>query len=108
MNEALQLKRRLDAASAVVAAARKTLGDGSVVDLSGLEQEVATICKGLNALPIDEASAFKSPLIALADDLDMLTKDLTETHQKLSKEIGGVSMRHKVTKAYVKPLKKTS
>lgn len=107
MNEALQLKRRLDAASAVVAAARKSLDDGSIVDLTGLEQEVATICKGLNALPVEEASTFKGPLIALADDLDMLTKDLTETHEKLSNEIGGVAMRHKVTKAYAKPLKKS-
>ena len=95
-----QLKQRLQAASAVVAAARQTIEDGNLVDLTGLEREVASICEGLNALPSAETPAFKAPLVALADDLDRLTHDLTRSQRKLGKEIGGVVLRQKVAKAY--------
>jgi hypothetical protein len=100
MTETQALKRRLKEASAAIAAARQTLANGDLVDLGGLETEVDEICGGLTKVPAQEAQNLKSALISLANDLDLLSKDLNETHEKLAGEIEGVQARQRATKAY--------
>lgn len=100
MTDAQALKRRLRDASAAVAAARRTLENGDIVDLGGLEKEIREICGGIASLPVDQAQDLKSPLLSLTDTLDLLGKDLKTMHERLAGEIKGLNARQQATKAY--------
>ncbi|MEE9139576.1 MAG: hypothetical protein V3U18_02245 [Alphaproteobacteria bacterium] len=97
-----ELKRRLEQASAVIAAARQTLAEGTLVDLAGLEGEVNDVCGKITELPPEDGGTLKSSLVSLAGDLDLLTEELKAAHEKVAGEIEGTSARQQAAKAYAR------
>lgn len=95
------INRRLAAAATVVSEARRTIEQGNLVDLSGLETEVNTICEALRILPKGQGESLKPMLVSLAADLDTLTQALTAAHSKLVADIGALGNRQRAVKAYV-------
>ena len=95
-----KLKRRVLAAANVVSEARLAVERGSFVDLSGLETETEAILKELIDIPREDAESMKGALVALADDIDRLTRSLTAAHKQLAGEIAELGNRRRAAKAY--------
>ena len=65
---------------ASVATARRAIADGTFVDLSGFNQEVAGLCAAIVQLPAATRPAFEAELIALLAELDALSQALIAQH----------------------------
>jgi hypothetical protein len=68
--------QRLAEIADAVAAARRALADGAVIDISGLDAAVSEVCTAAQALPADERRALADGLASLADALDQLAADI--------------------------------
>jgi hypothetical protein len=72
---------RLDEVVATVATARRTVAEGALVELSGLDAAVAEICEAAPGLPVEERGAFARGLATLAAELDQLAADLVRQRE---------------------------
>ena len=95
-----KLKRRVLAAANVVSEARLAVERGNFVDLSGLETETEAILKDIAGIPAEDADEMKNALVALADDIDRLTKSVEAAHKQLASELSELGARRRAAKAY--------
>ncbi|HWI26968.1 MAG TPA: hypothetical protein VN668_08345 [Stellaceae bacterium] len=83
---------RLNEVAATIAAARRSIAEGALVELSGLDAAVAEICEAAPALPAAERNAFAQGLAELAAALDELAGDLVRQRE--------AALRHRANDAY--------
>jgi hypothetical protein len=95
-----EIRRELADASSLVHAARDSLARGEAVALAGLEERVASSCRALAGLPRARARSFEAPLIALIDELEKLSRSLSERHQTLKSEMESLGRRRRAATAY--------
>ena len=100
MNTDTEVRRELRTTASLLSGARDQLAAGGNVELSALESQVERICGMLAALPRELALSFKTPMIALIDDLDRLSADLTVHHAELSRQLKGLADHRQATTAY--------
>lgn len=62
----------LEAVAEVLAAARRNLAEGAILDLSGLEDRIASLCAALVELPRGHAGGFSEPMATLVGEFDEL------------------------------------
>ncbi len=89
MNEPLNEPAASEARScralrAGMAAARRSIAGGAIVDLSGFDRDVATLCAAIVRLPAAARRPLEAELIALLADLDELSQVLTAQNAELT------------------------
>ena len=97
-----QLKLRIAEASATVITARQAVEEGKTVDLSALEAHVNDTCRAIGGLPEGEGQALQPALLALTDDLNLLTDSLGREHDAMKTALGALSDRQRAQNAYLK------
>lgn len=96
------VEERLGEASAQIAAARLALAEGRPLVLDSLVENVDCVCRDLAALPSAEATAFKSRLLSIFDDLNGLAETLTREHDALKHALKDLSTHQRAQSAYGK------
>ena len=100
MSQTSHIENGLAEAAAAIASARDLLSSGTMVDLTGLDGCVATLCDAIAALPRDRSESYKSRLVGLIDDLNSLVESLSAQHKELSSALKDGSSRHRAVAAY--------
>lgn len=67
-----ELLAELEAVADVLAAARRSLAEGALLDLAGLEDRIADLCAALVKLPHADAGGFSEPMTMLVSEFDAL------------------------------------
>ncbi|HYM01964.1 MAG TPA: hypothetical protein VET85_03395 [Stellaceae bacterium] len=75
-----------------IAAARRGLTDGALVDLAGLDTAIAQLCEAAGALSAGERPAVAAALAALAETLDALRSEIAAQ--------GEAAQRRRAAEAY--------
>lgn len=83
-----------------VADARVALSGGGVIDLAGLDDRVAAICTALETRTPEAARALLPRLLALVEDLNMLSAACDQVQADTSIELERVSTRNRASLAY--------
>lgn len=73
----LDIHGELEKVASVVAAARRVLSEGRMVDISGLQARVAKLCDAIMERAPNNASSLGHAMESLLADLDRLSDDLT-------------------------------
>ena len=100
-----QVRTALDDVHRAIVTATTLVTEGHQIDLSGLDQGVASLCGDIAALPADERRDFKPRLLALIDDLGRLVGQIETQHKKIATALTGVSSRRNAVSAYGKGAK---
>jgi hypothetical protein len=89
-----------------LARCRDTLERGEAIDIAPLEPALQTLAEHVGALPKAEATALKSELIALYDELERFGTQLSDAHAAIGQKLKGLSQGARTAQAYGKPPKK--
>lgn len=100
MSDLARVEADLSEAHAAIGAARTLLGQGSVVDLTGMERRVEQICADITALPESERVGLKALLVSLIDELNDFSDKMSVQHGKLSGQLQDTTNRQRATSAY--------
>jgi hypothetical protein len=74
MVDAQTIRSDLTKINDVVAAARDLVGDGQIINMQPLENEVERICANMNGLDAAHANEIRPIMLSLMDELDHLAK----------------------------------
>ncbi|MDA1325711.1 MAG: hypothetical protein O3C34_13300 [Proteobacteria bacterium] len=96
------IQTQLDQTSGAIERFRSCLAEGSIIDLTGLDQKIEGMCNAIIELPEDQRATIKATLIGLIDELNGLVELLSLQQDKVSEELQGVASRHKAVSAYGK------
>ena len=83
MTEVEACEAELGELTELVAALQRTIGEGEILDLSGLSTKTESLCTRIAALPGEDNRAFAPRLDALVAALDTLCAEITARHQEL-------------------------
>ncbi len=97
------IRSGLDEVTGAVTLARRKVGEGELIDLSGLDRRVDQICKALHALGRDDGGALRPRLLSLIDELNLLTEDLKRQQVQVAAELKDSSSHQQAAAAYRKP-----
>jgi len=97
-----QVRTALDDAQRAIVTATALVAEGKSIDLTGLDQGVATLCGDIAALPVSERKDFKPRLLALIDELGRLVAEIETQHKEIAAALTGVSSRRNAVSAYGK------
>ena len=96
------IERELELIALAISDTRVALQAGGVIDLAGLDNQVAAICAGLETQPHETAGVLLPKLVLLVQDLNMLSaacaKAQADTELALRKVSG-----NRASQAYGKP-----
>ena len=101
------IKTQLDQTSSVVEGFRRSVAEGSVIDLTGLDQSVEVMCNAINGLPADQRVTVKATIIGLLDELNALVEMLKIQQNETSEGLKGVTSRQQAVSAYGKGINTT-
>ncbi|MDA1326101.1 MAG: hypothetical protein O3C34_15300 [Proteobacteria bacterium] len=101
------IQTQLEQTANVIEGFRCSVAEGSVVDLSGLDQSVEVMCTAINDLPAEQRVTVKATLIGLLDDLNTLVELLNMQQSEASEGLKGVASRQKAVSAYGKSINTT-
>jgi|TARA_R110002072_G_scaffold727_5_gene5286 hypothetical protein len=79
---------------------RKKMTKGAVIDLAGLDHEIAALCQKLSTLPDDQQRLFKTQMTSLLSDVTQVSEEMKVELGRLAQEIGSTSQRKKAVNAY--------
>jgi hypothetical protein len=96
------IQMKLDQTSGVIEGFRCSVAEGSVIDLTGLDQSIDLMCNAINELPTDQRVTVKATLIGLLDDLNALVDMLAIQQNKVTDGLKGVASRQQAVSAYGK------
>lgn len=100
MTAIIKVRADLDEANTAVGAAKTLLKEGKVIDLSGLETHVETLCTDIGALPPEDRTTLKNSLVALIDELNRLADDIETNNREISEDLRDTSARQRAVTAY--------
>jgi hypothetical protein len=76
-------QKELSAAIIYVEDAQKQLGEGNIVILQSLQENVAKICETIASLPIEQGREYREQMLELSDKMQALEIDLrAKKHQQ--------------------------
>jgi hypothetical protein len=90
----------IEKTAALVATARRLLGEGRMVDLKGLAGRVETLCAAARELPPAEARVLAPALERLILDLDGLEGDLRTQFARATLQTDDSETRRQTARAY--------
>ncbi len=103
MSEVAQIRHGLEEVVGAVALARRKVGEGQLVDLSGLERRVDELCSAIRAQDGREAQSLRPTLLSLIDDLTRLSDALKGQHDEVATSLKGSQDHRSAAAAYRKP-----
>lgn len=83
MTELEMCEAELGELAELVVALQRTIGEGEIVDLSGLSAKTESLCARVAGLPSEENRAFAPRLEALVAALDTLCAEISARHEEL-------------------------
>lgn len=83
-----------------IAESHALLDAGAMMELSGLDEQVRTLCDAVLTLSQDERVIYADRLQQLLGDLKALGDALVESRDKIAEELRGVADHKKANKAY--------
>ncbi len=83
-----------------MAATSQLLEEGSNVDVTGLDDKVAALCKAVLAMPTEESDRYEQELDMLRQDLARLGENLTETKDIVEQDIQTLNAQKQASAAY--------
>jgi hypothetical protein len=102
MSALQDVQSQLDRTAGVIEGFRRSVAEGSVIDLAGLDRGIEEMCEAIKHLPADQRIKVKDTLIGLIDDLNNLVEALHAQQHKVSEALGGITSRQKAVSAYGK------
>jgi len=106
MNSAMssidEIVHEIDHVASMINAFRAAATGGDIVDLSGIDQRVETLCSNISLRRTEARDRLKSPLLALIDDLNRLVETLEVQQNEASETVKSISSRHRAVSAYGK------
>lgn len=106
MNSAMtsidEIAREIDHVASMINAFRAAATGGDIIDLSGIDQRVETLCANILSKRAEPRDRLKSPLLALIDDLNRLVEALQAQQNEAAENVKSVSSRHRAVSAYGK------
>lgn len=96
------IQAQLDQTSGIVDGFRRTIADGTLIDLTGLDQGVEEMCSAIAKLPADQRPSVKQALITILDALNGLVESLEEQQREASDGLKGIASRQQAVSAYGK------
>lgn len=103
MSDIAQIRRGLEEVVGAVLLARRKIGEGQLIDLSGLERRVDELCALIQDQDKRDAQPLKPTLLSLIDDLSRLSDDLKEQHGQVASALRGSQSHRSAAAAYRKP-----
>ena len=100
MTTLTKVRSGLDQANAAVGAAQTLLEQGRVIDLSGLETHVETLCSDIGTLPPEDRTTLKTSLVTLIDELNRLAADIESRNRVITEELHDNGARQRAVTAY--------
>lgn len=94
--------KELSAAIAYVDDAQKQLGEGNIVILQSLQENVAKICETIASLPIEQGREFREQMIELSDKMGALEIDLRAKKIDVERELKSANKSQTALNAYAK------
>lgn len=94
--------RRLSRAGTIAAAARERLRAGEVLELNDLAAAVRSACRRLGELPQEEGRTLLPKLMALFDDLNRLSEDVSRERTTLAHRLKDLALHRQALTAYSK------
>jgi hypothetical protein len=88
----MSLQTRLAEIGEAIAAARRTVADGALIEISGLDGAVIEVCGAAENVPAAERGTLAQGLATLVDALDHLAADIARQ--------GEAARRRQATHAY--------
>jgi hypothetical protein len=95
-----EIGQELDRIAMEIADARVALRGGGVIDLGGLDDRIAAICAGLEAQEPESARPLLPRLLALVEDLNMLSAACARVQADTALALEQVSTRNRASQAY--------
>jgi hypothetical protein len=77
--------------AAAVAAARRAVAEGAMIEIDGLDRAVAAVCERAEDAPAAERSALARDLVALADALEGLAADILRQSDQAERRRAGAA-----------------
>ena len=96
------ISREIDHVACMIDAFRVAVKGGDIVDLSGVDRHVETLCANIAAKRADARDRLKRPLLALIDNLNGLVETLEAQQCEITENVKSVSSRHRAASAYKK------
>jgi hypothetical protein len=97
------LESDMHSLSARLRKARQGLSRGTIVDLTPIEQDVQWLCRSVESLSPDEASALRPRLFGLLEEVNQLGENLRAGLGELAQLLSAASDRRKALTAYAAP-----
>lgn len=76
------LSARMKAVQDYVADCQRRVSLGEIMDLTGLDKNIMTLCEALASIPQNEALVFESRMKHLIDSLEELANLMRDQHKK--------------------------
>ncbi len=102
MTTAAEIKAEIDQLNGYLKGVHKMMEDGDVVDLVGLDENVARLCTAVAGLEEEEGRTVSDDLKALVAQMDDLRGQMVTERGALAEAMGGLSTRRKAVTAYGK------
>lgn len=96
------IRAQLDQTSGIIESFRRSIADGALIDMSGLDKGVEEMCLAITKLPADQRLSVKEALITILDGLNGLIESLEQQHQDASDGLKGIASRQQAVSAYGK------
>jgi hypothetical protein len=97
-----QVRTALDDVQRAIVTATTLVADGKPIDLTGLDQGIASLCGDIAALPAEERRDFKPRLVTLIDELGRLVGAIETQHRTIAAALTNVGSRRSAVNAYGK------
>lgn len=102
MTTGQQVRSAIDDAQQAVATASALIAEGKAIDLTGLDDGVARICRDIATLPRPERQQFKPQVLALIDSLNQLVGLIGQQHGEVAAALNDAASRKTAVSAYGK------
>ena len=103
MSDVAHIRRGLEEVVGAITLARRKVGEGQLIDLTGLERRVEELCDAILTQDRTDAQSLRPTLLSLIDDLNRLSDDLKAQHGEVATALKGSQSHRSAAAAYRKP-----
>lgn len=100
MTAAPVVNQEVQTVAGLISRARAELAAGGIVDLTSLATRVGALCRNLDRLPAEDGGDLRPRLLALIDDFGQLSESIERRLDRLKRDLGDTTGRHRATRAY--------
>ncbi len=105
MSHTAAIESEMHSITARLRKARQGLSNGSIVDLTPIEQDVKGLCQAVENLAPEESRSLRPRLVGLLEEINQLGENLRAGLGELAQLLSAASERRKALDAYAAPKK---